>query len=78
MTNVTDGPWDWETPAPREQDREARHAGILDDAIGKVEADPDDIRALKDVCFFACRSQFKTIRERAIEAIRVAGDRHAE
>ena len=76
MTNVTAGPWD--SPTPREQDHEANHADLLDSIISKVEADPDDVRALKDISWFACRSRYKSIREKALEALRVAGDRHAE
>ncbi len=77
MTNVTPGPWDaWEPP--REQDHEARHANALDAAIQIVEADPDDSAALKGVCWLACRSPFKDVRAKALEAIRKAGDRQAE
>ncbi len=80
MTNVTTGPWPaGNTPAPRgEQDHAARHADALDAAIQIVEADPDDMAAVKGVCWFACRSPFKAVRAKALEAIRVAGDRYAE
>jgi len=74
MTNVVPGPWKWDSPSPREQEDEARLADVLDFVIGKLEADPDDIRALKDVCWFACRPPFRAVREKAIEAIRQAGD----
>jgi hypothetical protein len=73
--SIVTGPWD--TPTPREQDHEACHVDALNFAIGKVEADPDDIRALKDVCYCACRSPFKAVRERALEAIRVAGEENS-
>ena len=77
--SIVDGPWpDWDSPTPREQENEARHADALDFVISKVEADPDDVRALKDISWFACRSRYKSIREKALEALRVAGDRHAE
>ena len=75
MSEVIPGPWEWDGPTPREQEDEARLADALDFVIGKLEADPNDIRASKDVCWFAFRSPFKSIREKAIEAIRVAGDR---
>ena len=67
MTEVVPG--SWESPTPREQGGEARHNDVLDFVIAKVEADPEDVRALKDVCFFACRSRFKSIRERVLKAI---------
>ncbi len=73
MSEVIPGPWD--SPSPREQEDEARLADALDFVIAKVEADPNDIRASKDVCWFAFRPPFKSIREKALEAIRVAGDR---
>ena len=76
MTGSAAGPWHaWESLAPREKQRETNHADTLAPAIQIVEADPNDISALKDVCLFACRSSFKIVRERALEAIRVAGDR---
>ncbi len=46
MNNITKGPWDWDTPTPREQVHEAHLADALDFVIAKIEADPNDIRAL--------------------------------
>ena len=40
-----------------------------------LQNDPDDIPACKAICWFVCRSPFDRVRERAIEAIRQAGDR---
>ena len=73
MARVVPGPWD--SPTPREEQHERRHADTLDFIIAKIEADPDATRALKDVAWFACRSPFKAVRKKALEALRVAGDR---
>ena len=59
---IVDGPWD--SPTPRERDHEAHLADALDFVISKVEADPDDVRALKDISWFACRSRYKAFGRR--------------
>ena len=63
---------------PREREHEARHANALDFAIGKLEADPDDTSACIAICWFVCRTPFDSVRERAIEAIRAAGEAFRE
>ena len=75
MPTVVAGPWPTgESPAPRERHHLENHTNALDVAIANLEAatTEDRARAIRDIEWFASRSRFQGIRERAQEVLEKA------